>query len=69
MHDGRFQTLLQCIEHYNTGFHYTANLDVNLLTAEKGRMSTSDKLAIEAFLKTLTDWEFIQNPAFADPNP
>jgi cytochrome c peroxidase len=69
MHDGRFQTLLQCIEHYNTGFHYAANLDVNLLTAEKGRMTSSEMLAIEAFLKTLTDWEFIQNPAFADPNP
>jgi cytochrome c peroxidase len=69
MHDGRFQTLMQCIDHYNSGFHYTSNLDVNLLTAQKGRMSVEDKLALEAFLKTLTDWDFIQNPAFDDPNP
>ncbi len=69
MHDGRFQTLMQCIEHYNTGFHYADNLDVNLLTAEKGRMTSSEMEALEAFLKTLTDWEFIQNPVFADPNP
>jgi len=69
MHDGRFQTLLQCIEHYNSGFHYTTNLDVNLLTAQKGRMTETDEWALEAFLKTLTDWEFIQNPAFTDPNP
>lgn len=69
MHDGRFQTLQQCIEHYNTGFHYTANLDVNLLTAQKGRMTIAEMEALEAFIKTLTDWEFIQNPALADPNP
>jgi cytochrome c peroxidase len=69
MHDGRFQTLAQCIEHYNSGFHYTSNLDVTLLTAQKGRMTDYDKQALEAFLKTLTDWEFVNNPAFADPNP
>lgn len=69
MHDGRFATLLQCIEHYNTEFHYAPNLDVNLLTAQKGRMTMEEMQAVETFLKTLTDWEFIQNPAFADPNP
>lgn len=69
MHDGRFQTLMQCITHYNTGFHYSSNLDVNLLTAQKGRMSNQDMIALEAFLKTLTDWDFIVNPAFDDPNP
>jgi len=32
-------------------------------------LSFATMQAVESFLKTLTDWEFIQNPAFADPNP
>ncbi|MDZ4751817.1 MAG: cytochrome c peroxidase [Flavobacteriales bacterium] len=64
MHDGRFSTLMQCIEHYNTGFHYSANLDGNLATSVKGRMNLEEMQAIEAFLLTLTDTEFLNNPAF-----
>lgn len=64
MHDGRFQTLLECIEHYNTGFHYSANLDPNLFFSVKGRMTQQEMEDIVAFLKTLTDMEFVNNPAF-----
>jgi cytochrome c peroxidase len=63
MHDGRFSTLLQCVEHYNTGFHYAENLDANLEFAQKGRMTPSEMEAIVAFLLTLTDDEFLTNPA------
>jgi cytochrome c peroxidase len=64
MHDGRFSTLMECIEHYNTGFHYTANLDGNLATSIKGRMSMEEMQAIESFLLTLSDTEFLTNPDF-----
>lgn len=64
MHDGRFQTLLQCVEHYNTGFHYSANLDPNLYFAVKGRMTQQEMEDVVAFLKTLTDMEFVNNPEF-----
>lgn len=64
MHDGRFQTLLECVQHYNTGFHYSQNLDPNLFFATKGRMTLAEMEAIVAFMKTLTDTEFITNPAF-----
>jgi len=64
MHDGRFQTLLECVEHYNTGFHYSANLDPNLYFAVKGRMTQQEMEDVVAFLKTLTDMEFVNNPAF-----
>lgn len=64
MHDGRFQTLLECVQHYNTGFHYSQNLDPNLFFATKGRMTIQEMEAIVAFMKTLTDTEFITNPAF-----
>jgi cytochrome c peroxidase len=64
MHDGRFQTLLECVQHYNTGFHYSQNLDPNLFFATKGRMTQAEMEAIVAFLKTLTDMDFINNPEF-----
>lgn len=67
MHDGRFRTLEEVMHHYNTDFHYTANLDANLRTAVKGRMTQQEMDDIIAFMKTLTDWEFITNPAFAKP--
>jgi cytochrome c peroxidase len=64
MHDGRFQTLLECVQHYNTGFRYSANLDPNLSFAVKGRMTQQEMEDLVAFMKTLTDEEFVNNPAF-----
>ncbi len=64
MHDGRFKTLEECIQHYNIGFKYTANLDPNLDNIKKGRLNPADVQDIIAFLNTLTDTEFITNPKF-----
>jgi cytochrome c peroxidase len=64
MHDGRFQSLLECVQHYNTGFHYSANLDPNLYFAVKGRMTQQEMEDVVAFLKTLTDMDFVNNPEF-----
>lgn len=64
MHDGRFQSLLECVEHYNTGFRYSDNLDPNLTFAVKGRMTQQEMEDLVAFMKTLTDMEFVNNPAF-----
>lgn len=66
MHDGRFSTLDEVLEFYNTGFHYPPNLDVNLALALKGRLTEQDKQDIIAFLKTLTDYEFLSNPAYSE---
>ena len=67
MHDGRFQTLQEVLNHYNTDFHYTANLDPNLQAIQKGRLSQRDMDDMIAFLKTLTDYDFLSNSAFAKP--
>jgi cytochrome c peroxidase len=67
MHDGRFKTLEECIEHYNTGFHYAKNLDGALQHKVKGRLTVQDKADLLAFLKTLTDEEFVHNPKFGKP--
>lgn len=67
MHDGRFKTLRECIDHYNTNFKYTKNLSSELKSAVKGRMSEQDINDLIAFLRTLTDYDFINNKNFDKP--
>jgi cytochrome c peroxidase len=67
MHDGRFKTVGECIDHYNTGFYYSPYLDGNIRRLQKGRLTAQDKADLIAFLMTLTDYEFISNPKFAKP--
>ncbi|MCC6545678.1 cytochrome-c peroxidase [Candidatus Sumerlaeota bacterium] len=60
MHDGRFRSLREVIEHYSNGMVLTANLDPNL--AKHGGqigLSEADKEALVAFLETLTDESFV----------
>ncbi len=67
MHDGRFQSLDEVLEFYNTGFHYSPTLDPNLEHAVKGRLSAQDKADIIAFLATLSDPVLLVNPDFQKP--
>jgi cytochrome c peroxidase len=61
MHDGRFRTLEDVVEHYSTGVVRSATLDPNLAKHPEGGvpLNTADKHALVAFLKTLTDEEFL----------
>ena len=67
MHDGRFATLEQVLEHYNTGIKPHPNLDPRLSDVTPGRMTSQDIQDIVAFLNTLTDEEFLTNPNFKKP--
>ncbi|MFN8301124.1 MAG: cytochrome c peroxidase [Saprospiraceae bacterium] len=67
MHDGRFQTLEEVLDFYNTGFKDSPTLDPNLKHAVKGRLSAQDKADLIAFLKTLDDPGLLSNPAFEKP--
>lgn len=60
MHDGRFRTLDEVVEHYSTGIPRSATLDPNLAKHPDGGvpLSETDKRALVAFLKTLTDAQF-----------
>ena len=60
MHDGRFATLEEVVEHYSTGQKRSATLDPNLAKHPDGgvRLSDGDKRALVAFLKTLTDEKY-----------
>jgi cytochrome c peroxidase len=57
MHDGRFQTLEQVIDHYDHGVVRSDTLDPNLAKhpATGLGLTADDKRALVAFLKTLTD--------------
>lgn len=66
MHDGRYQTLETCLNHYTDSIVNFINLDPLLLQGIS--LTTSEKANIIAFLKTLTDVEFINDKRFADPN-
>ncbi|MCB9251023.1 MAG: cytochrome-c peroxidase [Flavobacteriales bacterium] len=76
MHDGRFKTLREVIDFYDTGFQWhpitNLNLDPNLLkhfdkTTQKPiprKWSEQDKQDLIAFLLSLSDESFIRDPAF-----
>jgi cytochrome c peroxidase len=71
MHDGRFSTLEEVVEHYSSGVKRSATLDPNLAKhpVEGLRLSAEDKRALVAFLKTLTDEAFVRPPtAGSTPN-
>jgi len=67
MHDGRFRTLQECLDHYNTGFRHSPTLDPAMASQVKGRMNAQEMADIIAFLHTLSDEEFTTNPAFKKP--
>lgn len=69
MHDGRFQTLEEVIDHYNEGIKESSTADVTVLnTKDTGLFLTDqDKEDLINFMKTLTDDTFLNNEAYKTP--
>ena len=68
MHDGRFVTFEEVIEHYNSEIKQSSTLDPLLYTIQAGlELTPQDKADLIAFLKTLTDQNFTTNPKFQTP--
>lgn len=71
MHDGRFATLDEVIEHYNSGIQPHVNLHFKLReqdgSPKRLNLSAEDKKALIAFLKTLTDETVLADVRFSDP--
>ncbi|MBS3913030.1 MAG: cytochrome-c peroxidase [Bacteroidetes bacterium] len=64
MHDGRFNTLDEVIEHYNSGVKYSSTLDPIMTKPGKEtglNLSSFDKYCLKQFLLTLTDSSIITN--------
>ncbi|MCB9231499.1 MAG: c-type cytochrome [Bacteroidia bacterium] len=72
MHDGRFATLEEVVEHYNSGVKVSPTVDPIMTKPGKEfglQLSAQDKADLVAFLKSFSDPNFLSNPDFSDPNP
>ncbi len=70
MHDGRFKTLEEVVEHYNSGVKFGTYTDPLMMISSKIgglKLTTKEKTDLVNFLKTLTDTEYISNPALSKP--
>jgi cytochrome c peroxidase len=71
MHDGRFATLEQVVEHYSTGVQAHPNLSPQLVLPNgqprRLNLSVADKAALVAFLRTLTDTGLNTDVKFSNP--
>lgn len=70
MHDGRFATLEQVVEHYNTGVKMSTTVDPLLFhSTEPGglQLSAQEKADLISFLLTLSDEHFKNDAKFSNP--
>jgi cytochrome c peroxidase len=65
MHDGRFTSLQQCLEHYRSGVKQSPTLDPSLQFGIG--LSNTNIANLTSFLRTLTDSGFVKDPRFAAP--
>jgi len=71
MHDGRFATLEEVIDHYSEGVKNSPSLDPLIASPHTNGITLNfnqdEKDGLIAFLKTLTDTVFINNEAYSNP--
>lgn len=76
MHDGRFATLEEVVEFYNSGVTAHPNLSPPLRnppgqgppgSPRRLNLTAAQKAALVAFMKTLTDPNLATNPKYSDP--
>ena len=71
MHDGRFLTLEDVVEHYNSGVQSHPNLDNKFKNPDGSpkrlNLTSIEKQALVAFLHTLTDKSLAEDVRFSDP--
>lgn len=63
MHDGRFQTLDEVIDHYSEGLQDSPTIDPLMKSVAQGgvQLSEQDKADLKAFLLSLSDEDFVGN--------
>lgn len=72
MHDGRFATIDEVLDHYNSGGHHSSTVDPFMKFTDPDMdlgLTPLKRQQIKVFLQSLTDEEFLNNPAFQDPGP
>jgi cytochrome c peroxidase len=70
MHDGRFSTLEQVLEFYNSGLVWSPTISPLMHHISTGgiKLTPLELADLKAFLLTLTDSSFVTNPAFGKPD-
>ncbi len=70
MHDGRFETLDEVINHYSEGLTNSPTIDplMKAINNNGVQLSDNEKIDLKAFLLSLSDDEFVNNPAFRPTN-
>jgi len=64
MHDGRFATLENVLDHYASGIHSSPTLDPLLQNGIQ--LTVEERENLLAFLNTLNDEEFVKDPRFQE---
>lgn len=72
MHDGRFATLEDVVNHYNSGIQKSPNLDNVFKAWDTGEaiklgLTDAERSALVAFLQSLTDEDYLTDQRFSDP--
>lgn len=77
VHDGRFATLEEDLDHYNQGIKTSSTLSPHIAEADNLiraagtqpslNLAEHEKSAIVAFLHTLTDQQFVADEKFSNP--
>lgn len=71
MHDGRFATLEEVVDFYADSVNInTPNISQHMLPWIAGdiHLDADERAALVAFMRSLTDPEFLNNPAFSNPH-
>ena len=74
MHDGRFNSLDEVLDFYDSGVQANENLDPRLRdratqTPRRLNLTAEQRIALKAFLHALTDSTFLSAPEYSDPFP
>jgi len=70
MHDGRFETLEEVVEFYNSGIEMNSNLHESLKVngrAKRLNLSDDEKASLVLFLESLTDTRIIDEEKWSNP--
>ncbi len=72
MHNGRFTTLDQVVDHYSQNIQWSTTLDAHLQganqqTALQFNLTQDEKNALVAFMETLTDLTLLNDTRFSNP--
>ena len=71
MHDGKFGSLTEVLNHYNSSIQPNPNLDSHIKDTSgnpaRKNLSDAELRALKAFLETLTDHQIINDEKFSSP--